>query len=511
MGSNEADGPFSPVHRLRRRVNGIGAAILLLSLMGCCSTSTKPYITMPTPKVYTDDQVLKTFAERHGAIRVTANGILTDTIQELLRVKQQSQTTINVTATPAASTSTNSSTGGTTSTAPGLPTLTDLLAPNNFGLPAEGSLRKRIALDQNITGYELLYLGDNDLLSKEKQAILLRIDLSVKNFTKVKSFLGSPQFVMAGFSARARKAPTDEFSDTGVSVYTLQPEYTSVVAQESLLSSRIENYTAQATSGTITGGGSYQRGFEEGFLSLVETPIQYSIYTNKPNRFAFAFGPRRRINKRSWINPQRMFGETYEIQYELEPGSRAVFALLAMPKDAMELEVIAFVHEKLVGQDLIETDEALQPLRQGLTNLEQGKSPRSGPPVTPAELPAQPAISCPTVPKDTNFHCFTIPILKTSTAPAAHSITPTTVYRGVPSQLFITATEPVSSETEVFLGPLVIPKTNVTVLGRYRLKVVVPTNDDAMKNVAGGAMQDLEVILVTPDRAPVTVGKVAVK
>lgn len=488
MGLNEADGPFSFMRHLRRRVNGIGAAILFLSLMGCWHTSTKPYITMPTPKVYTDDQVLKTFAERRGAIRnTTATGINTDMIQELLRVKQQSQTTINVTATPSTSTGTNGSPGGTTPTAPALPTLTDLSAPTNFGLPAEGSLRKRMALDQNITGYELLYLGDNDLLSKKKQAILLRIDLSVKNFTKVTSTLGSPQFVMVGFSAMARTEGTAQFSDTDVSVYTLQPEYTSVVAQESLLSSRIESYTAQVTSGTMTGSGSYQRGFEEGFLSLVETPIQYSIYTNEPNRFAFAFGPRRRINKRSWINPQRMFGETYEIQYDLEPGSRAVYALLAVPKDAVELEVNAFVHDELMTQDLIETGKPLQPLGLGLAHA-----------------------SCKTDTNktDTNNYCFRIPLLKTPTAPGKDSITPTTVHTGVPSQLFITVTEPVTSETEVFLGPLVIPKTNVTVLGRYRLKVVVPTTADAMKNVPGEA---LEVILVTPDRAPVSVGTVTVK
>jgi len=459
---------------------------------------------MPRPKVYTDDQVLKTFSERRAAIRDAAKGISTDTIQELLRVKQQSQTTINVSAAPAASSGTTGSTGSTAS-APTPPTPTDLSVPSNFGLPAEGSLRKRIALNQGITGYELLYLGDNDLLSKEKQAILIRIDLSVRNFTKVKSFLGYPQFVTVGFSAMARNAPTEKFSDTGVSVYTLEPEYTSVVAQESLLSSRIENYTAQATAPyqgmNITGSGSYQRALEEGFLSLVETPIQYSIYTNKPNRFAFAFGPRRRINKRSWINPQRLFGDTYEIQYELEPGSRAVYALLALPKDAVELEVVAYVHEKLLTQDVIQTDDALQPLREGLSqgeSLVQEQSVPSGQP-------------CKT---DTNFHCFTIPLLKTSTVPTKHSITPTTVYTGVANQLFITATEPVTSETEVFLGSLWVPKSNVTLLGRYRLKVLMPMNkemDDAIKNVPGGSIKDLDVILVTPDRTPVTVGKVDLK
>jgi len=498
----EADAPSYLMSFFSRGVKSLAAVALLLSLIGCWGASHKPHITMPKPKVYTDDQVLKTFSERRTAIRDTVKGISTDTIQELLRVKQQSQTTINVSTTPAGS-ATPSSTS-TPPSLPSLPALSDISTPNNFGLTAESSLRKRIALDQNITAYELLYLGDNDLLSKDKQVVLVRIDLSVRNFTRVKSFLGYPQFVLVGFSAMVRSALDDEFSNVGVSVYALEPEFTSVVAQESLLSSRVENYAAQALApyqgGTITGSGAYQRSFEEGLLSLVEMPLQYSIYTNDPNRFAFAFGPRRRINKRSWINPQRIFGETYDIQYELEPGSRSVYALLVLPNDAEEIQLAAYVHHEFVTKDLMLTGEVLTPLKTGIGQAESiAKQPA---------YKGQAEFVCGT---DSDCHSFNIPILRSSTVPHASDITPKVLYAGVANQFFITHTEPITSETEVFIGSVSVPKSNVTVLGRYRLKVSLPNSkemDDAIKNAQGGIITNQEVILVTPDRDWKSVGKI---
>ena len=443
---------------------------------------------MPAPKVYTDDQVLKTVAERRGAIRESTKTIPIQTIQELLRVKQQSQTTINVSTTPA---------GGAPPTP--LPTLTDLTAPVSdfkFGLPAERTLRKQIALDQEITGYDLLYLGDNDLLDKDRQAILLRLDLSVNNFTRVTSFWGDPQFVLVGFSVQATSG-SNAFSADKIGVYALQPEYTSIVSQESLLSSRMESYTAQALTpyqgGTITGGGSYQRGLEEGLLSLIETPVQYSIYTNTPNQFAFAFGPRRRINKRTWINPQRIFGDTYDIQYELEPGPRTVYAVIALPPEATELQVVAHVHQELVSRgDVIQTEKALDPVHTVLTTLENTQNRG-----TPTH---RTTTSCAS--KDIP-HCFTIPLLKTSTVPTTPEVMPTTVHTGFASHLFLTDTAPVTSETEVFIGSLPIEKSNVTVLGRYRLKVSLAytkEQDDLVKSTQCGTMSSLPVLLVTPDR-----------
>ena len=155
----EADAPSYLMSFFSRGVKSLAAVALLLSLIGCWGASHKPHITMPKPKVYTDDQVLKTFSERRTAIRDTVKGISTDTIQELLRVKQQSQTTINVSTTPAGS-ATPSSTS-TPPSLPSLPALSDISTPNNFGLTAESSLRKRIALDQNITARAVNGLASN--------------------------------------------------------------------------------------------------------------------------------------------------------------------------------------------------------------------------------------------------------------------------------------------------------------------------------------------------------------
>jgi hypothetical protein len=450
---------------------------------------------MPPPKVYTDDQVLKTFAERRAAIRDTAKGISTDTIQELLRLKQQSQTTINVNATPATSTG---SPGSSAPTLPTLPTLSDLSPPNNFGLPAEASLRKRIALDQEITGYELLYLGDNDFLGTDKQAILLRLDLSVNNFAKATSrqisSWGAPQFVIVGFSVMAKAGKEDAYSATDVSVYTLEPEYTSVVSQESLLSSRVENYAAQATAPyqgmNLTGSGSYQRAVEQGLLSLVETPLQYAIYTNAPHQFAFALGPRRRINKRSWINPQRIFGDTYDIQYELEPGVRTAYALIALPKNMTDLRVVAYVHQQLASEELIQTDKVLQPLKAGIEAAENNARGNRSVQEDGKSLCRS---------DDPNCHSFDIRLRKTSTRPVLPEIVPDVLYTGVASQVFIMDTEPVTAETQVFIGSF--QASNVFLLGRYRLKVLLPALNIAEDDT-------VPVFLVTPDRERRKVGEI---
>src|SRR5262245_11365647 len=175
MRRHQANDQSFLVRSLDRPLKNAGVALLFLGLMGCCgSNGPKPDITIPSPKLYTDDQVLKTFAARRAALRELTSGISTETLQEVLRVKQQSQMTINVSAAPAGSTGTSGQ-----QTAPAPSTLSDISPPANFGLPAEGTLRKRISLDQNITGYELLYLGDNELLGEDKQAVLVRLDLSV--------------------------------------------------------------------------------------------------------------------------------------------------------------------------------------------------------------------------------------------------------------------------------------------------------------------------------------------
>jgi hypothetical protein len=480
------------VHALSHRplwgiITAGGVALLCWGLLAC--DTPKPHITMPSPKLYTDDQVLRTLAERRAAIREMTKGISTETLQEMLRVKQQTQTAITLSATAMGR-------PGSAASPPPLATLPDLAIPANLGLPAEGALRKRIALDQNITGYELLYLGNNTLLDRNRQAILLRIDVSINNFTKLKTPFGNPQFVIIGFGIEA--GAVGSFSPQDVNVYTLEPEYTSVVGQESLLTAHMESYAAQASApfqgATLTGNGSYQRGMEEGFLALIETPIQFAIYMDKPHRFGFAFGPRRRILKRSWINPYRIFGDTYTIEYQLEPGPRTVYALLTVPSTATDLRVISYVYDEFVPDEMVLTDKVRQPVKDQLEKAEPGQSQLS---------------VC--IPDASNPRCLALPLLKTIVPPVA-AVTPLTLYTGVASQLFITSLDPVSSETDVFIGSLPIPKSYVTVLGRYRLKVSLPAtkelDDHAKSTPCGTPGAAVPVFLVTPDRAVQDIGQV---
>ena len=426
-------------------------AMLLGFCLGGCPAET-PLLTMPTPRVYTDDQMLKIMAARRQALRTSVlSSIPIDMLQELLTAKQQTQTTINVNATPATGTANQPT---TPAQPPQLPGLTNLTVPPNFGLSPEGEIRKRIALDQEITGYELLYLGDAQFLKADMQAVLLRVDLSINNFTNFSKIGEGALYLLLGFCAQAQV--DDQPISDKTSVYMLEPEYVSITGLESALSSHIERLAGQGMTGTVALGGSYQRSLEEDFLSIVETPLQRAIYSNEKNQFAFALGPRRRVVKRSWINPVRWFwGDTYQIDYELEPGLRTMYALLALPKQANTLRLQYWNHGVLSEKKL---------RKKPVTEI--------------------------TPPKDACDATFTLPIVRSTSVPTKDQFWPDEVYTGQASQLLIESAEPVTADTQVFIGSL--PVSNVTVLGRYRLQVSLP--------VVTNAPATAKIFLVTPDR-----------
>src|SRR5262249_19821055 len=181
-----------------------------------------------------------------------------------------------------------------------------------------------------------------------------RIDVSINNFPRSKS--NTPHFVRTDFELKcgtwkplegASEAATDKGKwepTEDCTIYYLAPEKAVVVAQESLASTFLENYAAQlAAAGRgvdVTEAGRFQRQLEETLMTQVERPIEYAIYVDK-NRFAFAFGPHRRVDRRALLNPQRWFGNTYEYGYEISPCSRDVYALVVAPCENTDIIINA--------------------------------------------------------------------------------------------------------------------------------------------------------------------------
>ena len=249
-------------------------------------------------------------------------------MQEVFGARQATQTNLNISVSP---------TAGNLVSAPQPIEAADIVLPNaqapdsKLG-PAFGSqIKNTTTRDQLTTGLDLLYLGDSQLLDEGKRVVLLRFDVSINNYLEATNFWGDRLFAVTGFQVRSPDVPDDE----DIVVYTLAPEYASVLAKESLATANLESYAAQgggtAEGFDIQGAGRFQRALEELFSTLTDHPIQFASYDNKPNRFAFAFGPRRKIEKRSWIDPRRIFGNTYQINYEIEPGPRDVYALVILP------------------------------------------------------------------------------------------------------------------------------------------------------------------------------------
>ena len=259
-------------------------------MMGGCAA---PDISISSPKVYTDDQVLKTLGERRRVLAEKATAIKAAKLHEVFGARQATQVDTNVSVSPATA---------DLLSAPSPVESGDVVLPEaptiggNLGPTFASQLKNTTTQDQLITGLDLLYLGDSQLLDNGKRAVLLRFDVSVNNYLDGTDWMGDKRFALVGFRVRALG-----IEEKDITVYTLAPEYSSVKSQESLATAQIESYAAQG-GGTvegfnIQGAGRFQRAFEELLSTLTDHPIQFASYDNRPNRFAFAFGPRRKIEK----------------------------------------------------------------------------------------------------------------------------------------------------------------------------------------------------------------------
>ncbi len=419
--------------------------------LSACATM-NPGISVSSHKVWNDDQVFTILAAQHNGLNALNKSISAKELQEIFQIKQATQKNFSGSASPAGSdlicapesvTSENLS-------------LEELFPPSGeIGLSHSSLLRGKIDREWDLLGRDLLYLGDTQVLDDTNKLVLVRFDISINNYIDLG---GRKDFAYVKF----------EIEPSNAKVYFLSPEYKSIVSRESLITSRLEDYAAQL--GAVVEGFDvqaamrYQRALEEGFLRLVESPTEFGVYGNKPNEYVFALGPRRRIVKRSWLNPMRIFGDKYRIDYELEPGSRAVYALILVNRSETKLKLkITKYGNGLVSQDKELDSSAFIALSNGDGDVEID--------ITTA----------PVVPIGLN-----LPKLK--------------IYPNLSNSIPIRLDNTISANTEIFIGHIAIPKENISILGRHLLKITIPPNKglSALLKLKDPKNHILQVQAVTP-------------
>ncbi len=343
---------------------------LLTTLVLVCQACSAPEVdvTVSEPKVYGDDTVLRVLDQQRRQLPALARGIRPGDYQEAFGVRQDERTR----ATFGVSLADPDAPGPTPPSAPrrrrwpwwaGGYAAAPLLVP---GLTFNEQLRQRVDAAQHLAAYDLLFLGDARLLNRRSRAALIRFELSFNRYVD----LGARRrFAVVEFQLRPKQPGTPRFS-----VYLLSPEYSAMVSQEAAVRQTVSEYAAQILGswGGIGASGSYgsRDRVREEFEALLETPLQFAVQHSRPLvggglRFAFAFGPRRRLVERSALNPARWFGANYDLAYELQPGPRTCQALVVFhdvePEAPLELEVQIRSDGRLVAEEDVDVGLALRP------------------------------------------------------------------------------------------------------------------------------------------------------
>jgi hypothetical protein len=510
--------------RVIKSVYFVLLCLTTVSLVGCADI---PTIWIPPPKVYDEGQARKALSQRSRDLNALVKGIQAGTIQEVSGTSEATRYGFIGSFSPPGL----SSAPSPTKTDSGLVSSGPIQkADPTIGLTYSDLLRQRVSQDQMIMNYELMYEGDQKFLSPDKRLVILRYDISILDFVEKRSLAvirfdltrERPVLTKEDPKERNRCDSTKEEpqerevqcnKDSDLIVYTIGPEYTSRVSQESLLTSIIRSYEAQggaaAQAGSIQLAGQYSNSLQEAFLSIAEQPTQFGIYTECPNRFMVAFGPRRSIEKRSWINPARIFGNTYDIKYTLEPGLRSMYVALIIPAEVHEFWIRAVFPEKYIRYDNTEKilklyadlQQSYNPFYQytvkwwldPVLKIVSSVKPPSPPPskINLKDLKHSEDFSC----EDPLIH-------------------PSHLYPAITNTFSICSPEPVSSGTQVMIGPLAVPKSNVLVLNKNHLLVTV--NQDLNLALYNNAMagkeensEEFDVMLLAPDAPRLkTIGRV---
>lgn len=345
--------------------------IIIVALLATGCASPVVDVTVSAPSVYGDDHVLRTLADRHAQVRSAARGAVGAPVQESMGIRHDEATRLAATVNLAGPSDGEPE-------APAGPAHPDgcrcgrcrtLIIATTTG-PSTGPtsseiLRQRLDLFDDVLAHERRSEGDAAILGPRARALLLRFEVCFNAYLD----LGARrQFVVVAFRVRGKDPRTPPFE-----VHLLSPELRSITSDEWLVDAASSDLAATllGTWGGVglSGGWSSRDRLEERFEALLATPLQFGIYRGRGNvdepefTYAFAFGPRRRLLERSLLNPARWFGSSYEIAYELQPGPRPCEAVLVFP-DApagapLDLVVEVFCDGALVSEEEVDVTRAL--------------------------------------------------------------------------------------------------------------------------------------------------------
>lgn len=334
--------------------------LLVLALTGCATDRID--VTVAPPKVWGDDQVLRTLSARARAVHALGSRSWGGDVQELLDVHQSSASRMALTLDVArdATQSTTPAHGAGCGCSLCLAALVALNRPVPGPSSAE-AIRRRVEDLGQLDGYELLFLGDTTFQGRRMRALLLRFDLTFRGYVDLGD---ARRFVVVAFTVESATGGA-----ASPRVYMLSPSWQGQGSIETW-GERESDELVASLMGTWDGvglGGSYSSSEASDYRlqSHVETPLQFALEPGRedPFTFAFAFGPRRRVRERSVLSPARWFGGKYEIRYELDPGPRTCQALLLFDESTQaapeRLKVRAFCDGELVAEDQVDVARAL--------------------------------------------------------------------------------------------------------------------------------------------------------
>ena len=346
---------------------------------------------------------------------------------------------------------------------------------SNLGIRYEDKLRALHNNKQLSAQRRLLYIGDLSYQNPDKRAYLVKFNVSINQYLATTSY---KQFAHVKFMVRGYDQNKQE---TNVEIYGLLPEYSSIVAKESLVNSVLNDYSGQL-GGSYSGidakaTGSLQKYVQETLVTAIERPLEFAIYQNKRrssgvedkhSSFVFAFGPRRTLEKRSWINPARWFGNTYRIDYEIHPGLRTCYAIVVTDKKTSSFS-FDIQHKKraILANSAVSIDNFSS---EDITDKYRG-------------------LTC-----------------QNSSLNPTKSVYPTELYKGKDNTFYITSDVPVSNAVKVLVGNLEV-KNNIEILGRFSLKIEL--SEDDIEKIGDGDTK--KIVIISSHYGLIEAGKVVIK
>lgn len=455
--------------------------VLAALAVAACSTP-EPYVDIAEPKVYTEDDTLRFLSERRRELDKLATTISAAELQEARGVRERTSTQVEL--------SLGRESGDVI--APGDPPTTAQTLPaaptSTVGLTYSELLQRQITRAQEFAAYDLLYLGDQTIQDQSHRVFLVRLDVSVNASLHCGSH---PKFVVVQLEVESPcRQPR---------IYALMPEFSAATAKETWISSVLSDYSGSLAypigSFDANARGRLQKELEESFERLVQQPLQFAIYQSQPGTCKFAIGPRRRLERRSWINPARWFGSTYRVDYEIAPGPRACLALItveASQDDESNQDVELTVRRSIVtAKGVEEIGPRSVPARARLFSQDTLNELYSEETAPPKPKPA-PEIE---------------PTKVTLPARLLEKANDLTFPPKTGGSLLVLTMHPVGNATRAYLGEVAVPLANTHVLGARRLQLDIAKSDAlearrvALTKEHGADRAKVKLRLVTPGQA----------